>query len=114
MEITVDRFGKIKSIRPQGPLKFVEDGDRRLRAVFEQASSDGTSRFVLDLSHVKYIDSNSLGQLVGALHHVRSQGGDIRLFGVQQRVIDAMVLVRLTELFEIFDTEAAAVASYVA
>lgn len=113
MEIQVDTYHKVKTVRPLGNLRFAEDGDRRLRNVFEEAASDGTSKFTLDLRHVKYMDSNSLGQLVAALHRVHELGGDIKLFGVQKKVLDAMVLVRLNELFDIYDEEHEAVAAYV-
>lgn len=113
MEIRVDTYQKVKTVRPLGNLRFAEDGDRRLRNVFEEAAVDGTSRFTLDLRQVKYMDSNSLGQLVAALHRVHELGGDIKLFGVQKKVLDAMVLVRLNELFDIYDEEHEAVAAYV-
>lgn len=114
MELTfkIDTLNKVKAIRPVGSIKFIEDGDRRLREVFEQGLTAGSRMFILDMRQVKYIDSNGLGQLIGALHHVHELGGDIKLFGLQQRVLDAMVLVRLAEQFDIFDDEAQAVAAY--
>jgi anti-sigma B factor antagonist len=113
MDIKVDCYGRIKALRPQGNIRFGEGADLHLRNAFDQQASDGTRMFVLDLRHVKYMDSNSLGQLVAALHHMHELGGDIKLFGLQKKVIDAMVLVRLNELFEIYDEEHQAVASYV-
>ena len=40
---------------------------------------DGHDRMVLDLGHVRYVDSAGLGELVHAFSAVRNRGGAIKL-----------------------------------
>ena len=72
----------------------------------------GQNRFVLDLGHVRYVDSAGLGELVHAFSAARNRGGAMKLLNVTKRVNDLLVLTRLLTVFECFDSEDAAVASF--
>jgi anti-sigma B factor antagonist len=72
----------------------------------------GQNRFLLDLGHVRYIDSAGLGELIHAFAAVRNRGGAMKLLNVTKRVNELLVLTRLLTVFESFDTEAEALASY--
>ena len=72
----------------------------------------GQNRFLLDLGHVRYIDSAGLGELIHAFAAVRNRGGAMKLLNVTKRVNELLILTRLLTVFESFDTEAEALASY--
>jgi anti-sigma B factor antagonist len=72
----------------------------------------GQNRFLLDLGHVRYIDSAGLGELIHAFAAVRNRGGAMKLLNVTKRVNELLVLTRLLTVFESFDTEAEALESY--
>jgi anti-sigma B factor antagonist len=72
----------------------------------------GETRFVLDLGHVRYIDSAGLGELIHAFAAVRNRGGAMKLLNVTKRVNELLVLTRLLTVFESFDSEAEALASF--
>jgi anti-sigma B factor antagonist len=72
----------------------------------------GQNRFVLDLGHVRYIDSAGLGELIHAFAAVRNRGGALKLLNVTKRVNELLILTRLLTVFETFDTEAEALASF--
>jgi len=46
----------------------------RLRETLERCIESGTSRIVVDLSGVEFLDSSGLGALVGALKRMRARG----------------------------------------
>lgn len=80
----------------------------RVRALLDQ----GRTRILLDLGDVRYVDSGGLGELVASLSATRHRGGAIRLLGVGRRLNDLLVVTRLLNVFECFDTEADALASF--
>ena len=74
--------------------------------------ADGTSKVVLDLDGVQWLDSATLGILMAALKLTKDAGGDLRLAGVNKRLTSVFVVTHLEELFQFFDTADAGVASF--
>lgn len=70
-----------------------------------------TSRLVLNLSDVTYIDSGGLGTLVGVYSSARAAGADIKLTGLGQRLRDVLQITKLATVFQVFDTEQEALAA---
>jgi anti-sigma B factor antagonist len=65
---------------------------------------------LLDLSSLTFMDSSGLGVLVSALKAVREHG-ELRLIGVDPRVLDLLNLTGLRRVFTIDGSEATAVAA---
>ena len=70
-----------------------------------------SSRLVLNLSDVTYIDSGGLGTLVGVYSSARAAGADIKLTGLGQRLRDVLQITKLATVFQVFDTEQEALAA---
>jgi anti-sigma B factor antagonist len=73
---------------------------------------DGHNRLLLDLGHVRYVDSAGLGELVHAFSAARNRGGALKLLNVTNRLNDLLVMTRLLTVFDCFDEEAEALASF--
>ena len=73
---------------------------------------DGHDRLVLNLGRVRYVDSAGLGELVHAFSAVRNRGGAIKLLNITRRLTDLLVVTRLLTVFDCFDGEAEALASF--
>ena len=69
-------------------------------------------QLVLNLGGVSYIDSGGLGTLVGLYTSAKAQGGNVKLANLTQRVRDQLVLTKLVTVFEFYDSEEQAVASF--
>lgn len=77
------------------------------------ASACETNRNLLvNLENVSYLDSAGLGELIGAYSSVTRRGGVLKLLRPSQRVMTLLQVTKADKLFEIFDDEAAAMASF--
>jgi anti-sigma B factor antagonist len=72
----------------------------------------GHQRLVLDLGRVRYVDSAGLAELVHAYSAVRNRGGALKLLNVTKRLNDLLVVSKLLMVFDCFDQESAALASF--
>ena len=69
-------------------------------------------RLVVDLSLVTYIDSAGLGALVAAHHSARTQGASLKLAHLGSKFQEILQVTKLLTVFEVHDTEAAAIRSF--
>jgi anti-sigma B factor antagonist len=72
----------------------------------------GKKKIVLNLSTVSYIDSAGLGTLVATFHSARSQGATLKLVNLGSKFKEVLQVTKLMTVFDTYDTEAAAIASF--
>jgi len=72
----------------------------------------GNTKLVADLSGVDYTSSAGLRVMLGAIKETRSQGGDLRLTGIQPDVSKVLNLSGFANILKLFDDVDSAVASY--
>ena len=72
----------------------------RLADTLDRAIDDGVRFLVVDLSAVDFIGHAGLGIFVKCLARLTKQRGDLRLAGMNDRILDAMSLSRLDTLFK--------------
>lgn len=73
---------------------------------------DQNSRIILNLADISYIDSGGLGTLVALYTTARNAGGAIKLIQLTPRVDDLLQVTKLLTVFEVFDNESEAIASF--
>ena len=61
---------------------------------------------------MSYVDSAGLGELVQAYVTARKRDGSLKLLNVTKRLRDLLVVTRLLTVFETFDSEEEAIASF--
>ncbi len=88
---------------------FLEDTDRLnatiAPSVKEQLNSNLNKpevNFVLDLQHIKFIDSTGIGVLISALKTARQNNGYFFLANVNQEVMDLLSLMKLDQIFDFY------------
>jgi len=113
LAITEAAAGDVTILRLTGRL-VVEDGDTPLGSTIDALLAQARVKLVLDLRQVTYIDSAGLGLLVSRFVRARRRGGDLRLVQLSARSTHLFAITNLAAVFGVFDSEAAAVASYVA
>ena len=88
------------------------EGSVQLRDSIRDLIGKGQQRILLDLGDVNYIDSSGLGELVSAYTSARNQGATVKLLKLTKKVHDLLQLTKLYTVFDIYDDEASAIASF--
>jgi anti-sigma B factor antagonist len=83
-----------------------------LRAEVQDEIGHGSLKILLNLADVSYIDSAGLGELTSAFTSVRNRNGNLKLLNLTKRVHDLMQITKLYTVFDVYDDERQAIASF--
>jgi anti-sigma B factor antagonist len=83
-----------------------------LREKLKSMLAEGKKKIVLNMANIKYIDSSGLGTLVAAHVSAKTQGASVRLCNLGKKFHEVMQITKLLTIFDVYDTEAAAVSSF--
>ena len=111
MEISERRVGKVTVIEMKGDANIGASYEPFQQVVRERLSA-GERQFVVNLAECAWIDSTGLGELIKSLVHVMRQGGELKLANVPHKVKGILSVTNLTQVFDIFDDEQAAISSF--
>ena len=90
----------------------IEDGVQLLKDKIQSLVQQERKQLVLNLGGVPYIDSGGLGVLVAGYTTITKAGGRLTLINVNKKNHDLLSITRLVTIFETFDSEPEALASY--
>jgi anti-sigma B factor antagonist len=76
-------------------------------------AEEGKTQILLDLALVKHIDSNGLGELIASHVTLDNRGGALKLMHITESVHELMSMTKLLAVFDIYDNESKALASFV-
>ena len=88
------------------------EGDELLKDKINSLIHQGQKKLLLNLEGVPYIDSAGLGEIVRTYTTVSRQGGSLKLVNLTKRITDLLSITKLLTVFETFDSEKDAVASF--
>jgi anti-sigma B factor antagonist len=88
------------------------EGSVQLREAIRGLIGKGKKKILFNLGDVNYIDSSGLGELVSAFTTAKNQQADIKLLNLTKKVHDLLQLTKLVTVFDIYDDEASAIASF--
>ncbi len=112
LTIEVQQVGAVTVVRCAGQLTLGE-ATSRFRNTTRQMLKEGTTRILLDLAQVSYLDSSGIGELVGTYTSARNVGAAIKLVHLPRKIYDLLLITKLITVFEVFDDEARAIQSFV-
>ena len=81
---------------------------RSIRCLVEE----GKTKILLNLAGVTHIDSTGLGELISSYVTVSNKGGQIKLVHLTERLKDIMTITKLLTVFDVYDNEPDALASF--
>jgi anti-sigma B factor antagonist len=101
----------ISVVALSGRIVFGDESDA-LRAKMKSLIAEGKERIILNMKDIEYIDSAGLGILIAVHLSAKTHGGSLRLCELGSKFLDVLRMTKLTEVFQVCSTEAAAVASF--
>ena len=111
MDIEVRSQSEVKIIKLRGRLNLGESVDR-MRETFDDLLNAGATRFVIDLGEVSMIDSSGIGLLVRCLTAAKQNAGSLKLLNPSKFAVQTLRMTGLLSLFETFEDQEEAVASF--
>jgi len=111
MKMTNSEVDEVSVVKLDGRIILGEESNS-LREKVKSLLAEGKKKIVLNMADVKYIDSSGLGALVAAHVSAKAQGASVRLSNLGQKFHEVMQLTKLLTVFDVYDTEAAAVSSF--
>lgn len=112
MQIGQRMVGDVAIVEVIGDITLSKGGDVVLKDKVQSLLQQGYRKVLLDLGNVSYVDSAGLGQLVQIYATTSHLGGSMKLLNLTKRLKDLLVLTKLLTVFESYDSEAEAVASF--
>ena len=91
---------------------IVANSEGRLKDKINSLKEQGYTRVVVDLGNVGYMDSAGLGELVHAYATTKKAGGALKLLCVTKRLQELLIITRLLTVFDTYDDETSALASF--
>ncbi len=90
----------------------IGSGDVQLRQLVEESLQSGRTKILLNLKGVTHIDSSGIGEMVGCYTTVARRGGAMKLLNLPPKINDLLQVTQLITVFDVFDNEGEAVASF--
>jgi anti-sigma B factor antagonist len=88
------------------------DGTELVRHSIRDLIAKGRTNILLNLAQVDFLDSSGIATLVNSYTYAREHGARVKLLHLKANIHDLLQITKLNTLFDIFDDEAAAVASF--
>jgi anti-sigma B factor antagonist len=111
MKIDERTVGDVTILDMQGKL-LIGEGDELLREKINGLVEGGTTKILLNLGDVPYMDSAGLGEVVRCYTTVSRKNGKLKLVNLTKRLQDLLSITKLLTVFETYESEDEAVKSF--
>jgi anti-sigma B factor antagonist len=105
--------GDVALVRVSGDITLNKQSNVVLKDTVQTLIQQGEKKILLDLSGVSYVDSAGLGELVQAYAATKNRGGSLKLLNVPKRLRELLLVTKLMNVFDAYDSEPEALASFV-
>jgi anti-sigma B factor antagonist len=113
MNIQQTPEGEIMILNLSGKIMGGPDYEK-FHSEIKSLINDGYVDIVLNMSKVTWINSTGLGILVSAFHTLKKNGGVMKICDVSTRIDNILNVTQLKLVFETFETQSEALASFAA
>ena len=111
MKIKVREVENIAIFDVSGRVMGGPDADT-FHNLVKQTIADGKKNILVNLAKVNWINSTGLGILIAAYKSICDSEGQFKLANVSDRIESILMITKLAGIFESFDNEEEALASF--
>lgn len=90
----------------------IGEGSAEIRKTVRNLLQAGRKQILLNMADVSYVDSSGIGELVSSFTTVTNQGGQLKLLSLTKKLRELLAITKLLTVFESYDEEDKAIASY--
>ena len=90
----------------------IGSGDVQLRETINKLVDEGKVNILINMQDVTTIDSSGIGELVGCYTSVTKKGGKLKLLHLPPKINDVLTVTQLITVFDVYESEQEAVASF--
>ncbi len=110
MDVSIDELNGIQVIRLNGSLDARSANGFRDR--LSGLITNGATRFVVDASQLRFVDSRGLGTLIYLRRFARQGKGDVRIAAAGREMLEVLDISGLGQVFDLAPDIATAVARF--
>lgn len=111
MPVSTRKVGDVTILDLSGKI-MIGVGDVALREAVQGALDGGAKKILLNMRDTTTIDSSGIGEMVMSYTSATNRGGRLKLTSLPPKVHDILHITQLITVFEVFDDEGEAVASF--
>jgi anti-sigma B factor antagonist len=111
MKTKIRDVGEVRILDLEGKIT-IGSGDIELRKQIEDSVGQGKNNILLNFALVTHIDSSGIGELVGCYTTMARRGGKMKLLNLTQKITDILHVTQLITVFDVYDNETEALASF--
>jgi anti-sigma B factor antagonist len=111
MKIETRTVGDVRILDCSGKITLGE-GTMAVRNTVRDILKNNGKKIILNLAEVNYIDSSGIGELVSTYSTVANNGGQLKMLNLTKKIQELLAITKLLTVFQVFDNEQAALASF--
>jgi len=111
MSLEVRTSGDVTILMPKGMLLGGKETDE-LQAKIKELSEAGNRKMLINLGQTTFMNSVSLGVLIGGHSSYAKRDAQMKLCAVDKKIQNIFVVTKLSLVFDVYETEAQALASF--
>lgn len=111
MKIEKRKVGDVTLLDLKGKI-LIGGGIDELREAIDEVIKNKETKLLLNFADVPYLDSTGLGEVVRSYTSIKKADGDVKIVNLTQKVKDLLSVTKLITVFETFEDEEKAIASF--
>jgi anti-sigma B factor antagonist len=111
MSLDVRTSGDVTILTPKGMLLGGKETDE-LQGKIKELGEAGNRKLLINLGQTTFMNSVSLGVLIAGHSSYAKRDAQMKLCAVDKKIQNIFVVTKLSLVFDVYDTEAQALASF--